>query len=73
MTVFNAIPTWSYTPLKRTFPSEDPFFQVRKFYSTEYFFKREGSTVEALELSFYKIQQASVDKLWLLSCFILHT
>ena len=26
----NAIPTWSYTPLKRTLSSEDPFFQVSK-------------------------------------------
>ena len=31
VTVVNAIPTWSYTPLKRTFPSDDPFFQVREF------------------------------------------
>lgn len=27
VTVVNAIPTWSYTPLKRTLSSEDPFFQ----------------------------------------------
>ena len=28
-TVLNAIPTWSYTRLKRRFSSDDPFFQVR--------------------------------------------
>ncbi|KAL9965111.1 hypothetical protein ACROYT_G028864 [Oculina patagonica] len=25
--VVSAIPSWSYTPLKRTFPSDDPFFE----------------------------------------------
>ena len=36
--VVNAIPMWSYTPLKRTFPSEHPFFQVRKFIVQSYMY-----------------------------------